>query len=204
MGAMMSAMTVTDPKTNLRSYLQNSRDALVWKLEGLSEYDIRRPVVRTGTNLLGLIKHQAGVELGYFGATFGRPAPDGLSWDDTSTDFDLFAQPDESTGHIVDRYRRAWAHADQTISELPLDTVGRVPWWPAETNDVTLHHVLVHVTTETARHAGHADILRELIDGAAGLTPDVPNLPTRDQAGWEDHRAHVEHAARAASGRQDQ
>jgi hypothetical protein len=200
----MSAVTVTDPKTDLCSYLQDSRDALVWKLDGPSEYDLRRPMVRTGTNLLGLIKHQAGVELGYFGAVFGRPAPVGATWEQTTVDWALYARPDESTDHLVARYRAAWAYADHTINDLELTTVGRVLWWPAETNDVTLHQVLVHFATETACHAGHADILRELIDGAAGLTPDVPNLPTRDQAGWEDHRAHVEHAARAASGRQDQ
>jgi hypothetical protein len=68
-------MTVTDAKTDLQRYLQDAREALLWKLDGLSEYDIRRPLVPTGTNLLGLIKHQAGVELGYFGDTFGGPGP---------------------------------------------------------------------------------------------------------------------------------
>jgi len=68
-------MASFDPKADLRRYLQDARDALLWKLEGLSEYDIRRPLVATGTNLLGLVKHQAGVEMGYFGATFGRSCP---------------------------------------------------------------------------------------------------------------------------------
>ena len=55
-------MTDPDPKADLRSYLQAAREAMLWKLDGLSEYDVRRPLVRTGSNLLGLIKHQAGVE----------------------------------------------------------------------------------------------------------------------------------------------
>ncbi len=66
-------MALSQPKADLQRYLQSARDALVWKLEGLSEYDVRRPLTPTGTNILGLVKHAAGVELGYFGDTFGRP-----------------------------------------------------------------------------------------------------------------------------------
>jgi hypothetical protein len=198
----MVGMTVTDAKTDLRSYLQDARDALLWKLDGLSEYDIRRPLVPTGTNLLGLVRHQTAGELGYFGVTFNRPSPDPLSWDDSSTDWDVFAPPGESREFITDRYRRACAHADATISELPLDTVGHVPWWPPATNDVTLHYVLVHMATETARHAGHADIIRELIDGAAGLTAGYSNLPSRDAASWKSYRDRIEDAARSAARQQ--
>jgi hypothetical protein len=68
-------MTVTDVKTDLLDYLQDAREVLLWKLDGLWEYDIRRPLVATGTNLLGLVKHLAAGELGYFGDTFGRPCP---------------------------------------------------------------------------------------------------------------------------------
>ena len=64
---------MTEPKETLVEYLQSARDAMVWKVEGLSEYDARRPMTPTGTNLLGLVKHLASVELGYFGDTFGRP-----------------------------------------------------------------------------------------------------------------------------------
>ena len=60
-------------KAELRRYLQDGRDAIVWKLEGLSEYDRRRPLTPTGTNLLGLVKHLAGVEAEYFGVVFNRP-----------------------------------------------------------------------------------------------------------------------------------
>jgi uncharacterized damage-inducible protein DinB len=193
-------MTVTDAKSNLREYLQGAREALLWKLEGLSEYDTRRPLVRTGTNLLGLVKHQTAAELGYLGVTFGRPGPEPVSWDDSSTDWDLLAQANESREFITGRYRRAWAHADATISELALDAIGHVPWWPAATNDVSLHQILVHVTAETARHAGHADIIRELIDGSAGLSSGNSNLTPRDEAHWDSYRLQVETIARVAAG----
>jgi hypothetical protein len=192
-------MASSDPKADLRRYLQDARDALLWKLEGLSEYDIRRPLVVTGTNLLGLVKHQAGVEMGYFGDTFGRPCPDELPWDESDPNSDMFAAPGESREFIIGLYRRAWAHADETIELLPLDAIGHVPWWPADKNEVTLHHILVRMATETSRHAGHADIVRELIDGAAGLTPDRPNLPPGDQASWQAYRDRVERAAQEAA-----
>jgi hypothetical protein len=76
------------------------------------------------------------------------------------------AEESESREDIVGRYRRACAHSDATISALAVDSPGHVPWWPRP--DVMLFNVLVHVTTETARHAGHADILREQLDGATG------------------------------------
>ncbi len=65
--------------------------------------------------------------------------------------------------------------------------------------DVTLHGVLVHVVAETARHVGHADIVRELIDGQVGMRAGNSNLAPHDGQGWVDHRARLEAAARAAS-----
>jgi hypothetical protein len=112
---------------------------------------------------------------------------------------DMFAAPTESREAITGLYRRTWAHADATIDALPLDTVGHVPWWPPERNEVTLHHALVRVTAETARHAGHADIVRELIDGAVGWTQSRPNLPDSDQAEWQAYHDRVERAARQAA-----
>jgi uncharacterized damage-inducible protein DinB len=163
-------MNDEEPKAELRRYLQISRDALLWKLEGLGEYDVRRPLVPTATNLLGLVKHVASVEAGYLGDTFGRPFPEPLPWlaPDAEPNADMWATPDESRSQITDLYRRVWAHSDATVDALPLDATGRVPWWPPERNEVTLHRVLVHMIAETNRHAGHADILRELIDGRTG------------------------------------
>jgi Protein of unknown function (DUF664) len=192
-------MLDSDGKADLHRYLQDARDALLWKLEGLSEYDVRRPLVPTGTNLLGLVKHVTGVEIGVFGETFGRPSAEQVNWNESDPMSDMFAFPEESRESITGLYRRTWAHSDATIDALPLDSVGTVPWWPAGQNQLTLHHALVRVATETARHAGHADIVRELIDGAAGWTAAKSNLPDADQPWWQTHHDRVETAARQAT-----
>ena len=197
-------MAETDPKATLVRYLQQARDTMLWKLDGLGEYEIRRPMTPTGTNLLGLVKHLAGVESEYFGVTFGRPFPGTLPWDPADPEgepnVDMWAAAGESREYITGLYREVWAHADATISALPLDATGHVPWWPTPPNPVTLHLILVHVTAETHRHAGHADISRELIDSAAGVRETVSNLPDLDAARWEKYRAQVEQAAREAAG----
>ena len=192
-------MLDSDGKADLHRYLQDAREALLWKLEGLSEYDVRRPLVPTGTNLLGLVKHVTGVEIGVFGETFGRPSAEQVNWDESDPMSDMFAFPEESRESITGLYRRTWAHSDATIEALPLDTVGTVPWWPAGQNQLTLHHALVRVATETARHAGHADIVRELIDGAAGWTAARHNRPDADRPWWQTHQDSVETAARQAT-----
>jgi hypothetical protein len=193
-------MTGRDPKADLHRYLQAARDALVWKLDGLSEYDVRRPMVPTGTNLLGLVKHEASVESGYFGETFGRPFEEPMPWlaADAEPNADMWATADESREQIVGLYRRVWAHSDATIDTLDLDAVGHVPWWPDDRSEVTLHRILLHMVAETQRHAGHADIVRELIDGAAGLRADNDNLAPGDTAWWENYRSRLERAARDA------
>lgn len=170
----------------------------MWKLDGLGEYDIRRPMTPTGTNLLGLVKHVACVEIGYFGETFSRPFDRPPQWSEDDPNSDMYAAAGESREDILGLYRRAQAHADETIRTLPLDAVGHVPWWPADANEVTLHRILVHMIAETDRHAGHADIVRELIDGSAGLRADNDNLPPRDQAWWQDYRGQLERVAREA------
>ena len=193
-------MSESDAKADLRRYLQVARDALVWKLEGLSEYDARRPMVPTGTNLLGLVKHMAGIEAGYFGETFGRPFLEPLPWlaESAEPNADMWATAEESLEQIVGLYHRVWTGSDATIEALALDAVGEVPWWPRERRQVTLHRILVHVIAETHRHAGHADIVRELIDGAVGLRDDNDNMAPGDQAWWQRYRSRLEHAARKA------
>lgn len=196
-------MDAAAAKADLHRYLQVAREALLWKLEGTSEYDARRPLVPTGTNLLGLVKHLAGVEAGYFGSVFGRPFPEPLPWfaDDAEPNADMWATAEESRDDVIGLYRRVWSHADATITELDLDTIGTVPWWPKDRRDVSLHRILVHVTTETHRHAGHADIVRELIDGAAGLREGNDNLAPGDDAWWAAYRERLEQVAREVDGR---
>jgi uncharacterized damage-inducible protein DinB len=177
------------PKETMREYLQVSREALLWKLDGLGERDLRMPRTRTGTNLIGIVKHMANVEIGYFGDTFGRPWPtpaEQISEADFEADpqADWYATEGESSADIIDRYRRVWTFADATIEELPLDARGRVPWWGKGRNEVTLAQIMVHVIVDLTRHVGHADILRESIDGAAGVRAQGTNLPELDWAGY--------------------
>ncbi|SFW87455.1 DinB family protein [Amycolatopsis australiensis] len=178
-------------KQYLHGDLREAREEVLGKLDGLSEYDVRRPLTVTGTNLLGLVKHLALAESRYFGEVFGRPFPDPLPrWDDLpARGTDMWATEHETRADITGRYRRAADHADATIAALPVDAPGHVPWWPRP--DVLLFNVLVHVLTETSRHAGHADILREQLDG-------VTSSASRDEAVRAARYAEVERAARAA------
>jgi len=184
-------------KECLHEQLQWTRGALVWKLDGLSEYDIRRPLTATGTNLLGLVKHVATWEARYFGEVFNRPFPQPLPrWQD-SDGSDLWVTEGESREQIIDFYRRAWEHADATISELPIDAPGHVPWWPRP--DVQLFSIMVHVLNDTTRHAGHADILREQLDGQTGVAAGQHD--PIDTIAREAHCAKIEKAAGAAATR---
>ncbi|MDQ5863213.1 MAG: DinB family protein [Actinomycetota bacterium] len=191
-----------DQKADLLGYLRVRRADLLAKLDGVGEYDIRRPMTPTGTNLLGLVKHVSGVQLEYFSEVFGRPHGREVPWltDGGAVDSDMWATADESQADIVDFYHFSARHSDATIESLALDSAGEVPWWTPDRRRVTLHQILVHVCVETARHAGHADILRELIDGAVGNGPQDPNVPNRTQEEWTTHRSRIEAAARQAGG----
>lgn len=187
-GARLAGMQdMTDPNTALHYYLQEARNALVWKLDGLDERDARLPRTPTGNNLLGMIKHCLNVEVGYFGSTFGREFPtphEVLSLDvyDEDPQIDWYAREDESKDGLIDLYRRVWVFADETIEQLPLDAPGRVPWWRPDRQNVTLQRIMVHVTYDLARHAGQADIMREQHDKAVGWQPASTNVP--DDYDW--------------------
>ena len=169
----------------------------MWKLDGLPEYDIRRPLTGTGTNLLGLVKHAAVWESRYFGEVFGRPFPEPVPrWDDEAADgTDLWATEYETRADILGFYQRVADHADATIDALALDAPGHVPWWD---DDVTLFVILVHLLNDTTRHAGHADILREQLDGAIGTNARMPFRVADDDALWAARRTTIERSARAA------
>jgi Protein of unknown function (DUF664) len=186
---------VSDVKDELHRKLEASRAALLSKLDGLSEYDRRRPVTPTGTNLLGLVKHLAGLEYGYLGESFGRPAPETLSWVEDGSIWqgaDMWARPDESSEYIIGLYRRACAHADRVIADLDLDSPGSVAHWPEDRRNTTLGVLLIRMVAETAQHAGHADIVRELIDGKGG-----PDQDALDEPGWREYLSRVQAAADA-------
>ena len=193
-------MDDAEAKANLQLYLCSAREALLWKLDGLGEYDLRRPLTPTGTNLLGLVKHVAACELGYFGAVFGRPSDEPQPWlgPGADPDSDMWARADESPDQVTAFYRRVWAHSDATIASLALDAVGRMQWWPADRQEVTLHRVLAHMIAETHRHTGQADILRERLDGAVGLRLGNENMPPGDERYWRERYDRLEDLARAA------
>ena len=183
-------------KDELHRKLRLAREGVLSKLVGLSEYDLRRPMTPTGTNLLGLVKHLAGVEYGYLGESFDRPPPEPLPWVEDGTIWegaDMWATPDEPSADIIALYRRACEHSDRTIEALDLTTPGTVAHWPPERRDTTLGVLLIRMVAETAQHAGHADIVRELIDGRGGADHDGDG----DDDTWRRYLATVQAAADA-------
>jgi uncharacterized damage-inducible protein DinB len=159
-------------KETLFVALDRHRDVALWKLRGLDDEQLRRPVAPSGTNLLGLLKHLGNVEYSWFCETFGRET-EPLHYDESDPDADLRVEPHESTADILAFYGRARAAANAAIDELPLEHLGTA--WFGE--QVTMRWVLVHMLEEVARHAGHMDIARELIDGTTGDHPDAANTP---------------------------
>jgi hypothetical protein len=167
---------MSDVKAEMHRYLRESRKCLLSNLDGVGEYDLRRPMTPTGTNLLGLVKHLAGLEYLYLGDCFDRPAPEILSWIADGSIWegaDMWATAGETSEYVIGLYRRACVHADQTIDELDLSAPGRVAHWPQERRDTTLGALLARMVAETAQHAGHADIVREMIDGRGGSDHDM-------------------------------
>ena len=187
-------------KKHLSGDLRYARDAVLWKLDGVDEYNVRRPLTATGTNLLGLIKHLATWEARYFGEVFDRPYPEPLPrWDDPAASrADLWVTEHETREQIIGFYHRVQEHSDATIAELPIDAPGHVPWWPQP--DVNLFGIIVHILTETNRHAGHADILREQLDGRTGSHEGGGSAASEgeDAAFWEEYCAKIERAAKLA------
>jgi hypothetical protein len=185
-------------KERLHGTLRRNREVLVWKLDGLAEYDVRRPLTVTGTNLLGLVKHAATWEARYFGEVFGRPYPGpGVPPWQESDGGDLWVTADESREAILEFARRVWEHADATIDALPIDATGRVPWWSSP--EVNLFSIMVHMIDDIARHAGHADILREQLDGRTGFMAEYEE--PHDAAARLARYAQIEEAAEADAAR---
>lgn len=181
----------------LTRYLQDHREALLWKLDGVSEFDARRPITSTGTNLLGLVKHVATMEIGYFGEVCGRQNVVQTPWIGPTAEpnADMFATAEQSREWVIALYKTAWADTDQAIAELGLDAEAYVPWWGEKIRQTNVRRLVVHLIAETARHAGHADIIREEIDGAAGLYAGIENLPESDAQWWADYRAKLQNVA---------
>jgi len=147
---------VAGERETLLALLQYQRDSLVRKVAGVSDDDARREFVGTGTTLLWLVKHLARAEDLWFGQRFAGAEP--VIRDDV-------VGPADSLDAAIDTYRATSARVDAIIAAASLEDLC------ADTGAesmVNLRWVLMHLLEETARHAGHADILRELIDGQTG------------------------------------
>jgi hypothetical protein len=191
---MTEPVTRTGLTADLLRYLQASRESVLASLDGLCEYDIRRPMTPSGTNLLGLVKHLAGVELAYLGDSVGRPAPMRLSWVEDGSVWegaDMWATADQAKDELVALYRIAWQHSDESVDTLGLDAPAQVAWWSEDKRVTTLGSLLVRVVAETAQHAGHTDIVRELIDGRGGADHDDAG----DRDWWARYVANINVAA---------
>lgn len=190
---------MSDPKADLHRYLRAARETLLWKLDGLSEQD---PPSNGADRyqLAGVGQAPCRWRGGVLRRHLRRPFGERLPWleDEPEPNVDMWATAEESREQIVGLYQRAWAHSDATIDALALDAIGQVPWWPGERSAATLHQILVHMIAETNRHAGHADIVRELIDGAVGVRPGNDNMAPGDQAWWASYRDRLEREARSA------
>lgn len=198
----MTATVRAMPRTTLPSglagdllrYLQEARDTVLRGLAGLDDYDARRPLTPSGSNVLGLVKHLTSMETGYLGECVGRRSPVRLPWvdDDSIWDgADMWATAEQSRAYIVGLYQDAWAHSDISITTLPLDAPAHVAWWPAERRDTNMGHLLVRMVAESAQHAGHIDILRESIDGQGGRDHDDYG----DAGFWSRYVAQIQAAA---------
>jgi hypothetical protein len=173
------ALATGDEKELLRTHLRLIQQSLLWKLEGLSDADLRRPMTRTGTNLIGIVKHLTGVTYGCLCSAFGRER-ETFPWEFDEELFyglDMWATLDEPPAEIIDAYRRACDAAAQTIDELELDTTGK----HHSGVTVSLRWMILNVLQDTTRHAGHADVVRELIDGRVGMRAGDPMVSEDDE-----------------------
>lgn len=168
-----------DEKALLRTHLALAQNHLLWKLDGLSDEELRRPMTKTSTNLIGIVKHLAGVTAHYLISSFGRER-EFFPWEADDSELwyggDMWAAPDESPAEIIAAYRRACDASLASIDDMELDTVGTHHTGVK----VSLRWMILNVLTDTACHAGHADILRERIDGRVGVDPVLTNTVDGD------------------------
>ncbi len=161
----MTGPNLTELKTLARA-LDDYRAIVIWKLEGLSEKDARRPVVPSGTNLLGVVKHLAFVERWWFQAVLGQGDPV-FPWSDDDPDADWRIDGEDSIESVTSLYAAECAKS-RRVQDSFSDGAALVPFRDGETS---ARGVIVHMLEETARHAGHMDIIREQIDGGTGWGP---------------------------------
>ncbi|MEV0202226.1 DinB family protein [Nonomuraea sp. NPDC050691] len=158
---------VADERTQLVGWLDMQRAIVHYKCEGLAEQDAHRPVL-PGSPLMtvaGLVSHLRWTEQTWFEVLFlGRPA-EGPQFDETVEDADMRVEG-VPLARLLEEYTRQCAISNEIIAAHKLDEVGRHPGFRSA--QATLRWMLIHMVEETARHAGHLDTIRELLDGATG------------------------------------
>jgi uncharacterized damage-inducible protein DinB len=153
-----------DEKEVLAGFLDHYRQTMLQICDGLTEEQLRRSMVPSGTSLLGLLKHLAYVEYGWFHETIGNERFD-YPFDTEDPDIDFRIEDGETAQQIFDLYRTACDRSRHVLADVSLDDMVQSPQRRADYN---VRWVVVHMIEETARHAGHADILREQLDGTTG------------------------------------
>lgn len=150
--------TIADERRTLLDFLDYLRESVILKLAGIADEGARRPGVPSGTSLMGLVKHLTRVEISWF--QFGFAGLDVEIPDDRLT-------ADDTSETVAAGYRAAIAKSNEIVAGCDdLETRSRRALVAPEA--MTMRWVLVHMVEETGRHAGHADILREQIDGSVG------------------------------------
>lgn len=189
-----------DRGAQLREYLNDAREAILWKCEGLSDAQARTPLTATGTHVMGLLLHLAVTESQYFISCLGREIENPLirgviEAEDPQADF--LPPPDMTLEDAVETYRKTTVAADAVLDELELDSLAVVPWWIKHPH-TTVERLLVHMIAESHRHAGHLDIVREQLDGFVGLRPSAPNIPDLTTGQWEEQHLRIKELADGA------
>ncbi len=156
---------IADERQALAGWLDWHRATLLSKLDGLDEAQLRRPMVPSGTSLLGLVKHLTETEHGWFVLEYARLDEEPLFETDDDPDAGFKLGPDETSQSIVADYLEMCERSRQILAAAPsLDE--QVP--NKRRGMIDLRRIVIHMIEETARHNGHADIIRELIDGVTG------------------------------------
>jgi len=155
--------TAQGNRSSLRAFLDEQRDAVVRKIEGITEEEARRSLVASGTSLAGIVKHLAYVERFWFQRMFSGHDVE-FPWSEDDPDADWRVESWETVSGLVAFYRSEIEESrriEAAAGGLDRKTRYSKPRF-------TLRWIMLHMIEETARHAGHADLLREAIDGATG------------------------------------
>ena len=153
-------------KEMIEAFLDWQRATLLCKLDGVSDEDLRRPGTASGLTLLGLVKHLADVERGWFREAFAGESLPG-TWDPGDPGRYWRIEPDETTGDVLSFYQNEVDRAREITGQAGLDDAAAGAA-PADQTPYSLRWIMFHMIEETARHIGHADLLREAIDGQVG------------------------------------